>query len=102
MSCLGIDIGGANLKAANARAWANSETFALWREPQGLAAALKKLVASAPVWDKLAVTMTGELCDCFSSKAVGVRHILEGVEHVAGGRMALVYLVDGRFVSVEA
>jgi|tagenome__1003787_1003787.scaffolds.fasta_scaffold20944129_3 probable H4MPT-linked C1 transfer pathway protein len=100
MSWLGLDIGGANLKAANARGWACSKAFALWREPQELAAELTKLVDSAPASDGLAVTMTGELCDCFCSKAEGVRHILNAVDHVAGGRQVRVYLVDGRFVSI--
>jgi probable H4MPT-linked C1 transfer pathway protein len=45
--------------------------------------------------------MTGELCDCFCSKADGVRHILIAVEHIARGRQVRVYLVDGRFVTVE-
>jgi probable H4MPT-linked C1 transfer pathway protein len=101
MSWLGLDIGGANLKAANAQGWACSQPFALWREPHGLAAALESLVGAAPMSDKLAVTMTGELCDCFCSKAEGVGHILQAVENVAGGRKVAVYLVDGRFVSIE-
>ena len=78
MSWLGLDIGGANLKAADGRGWARSVPFALWRDPQGLAEALATLVESAPTAERLAVTMTGELCDCFRSKAEGVRHILDG------------------------
>ena len=79
MSWLGLDIGGANLKAANAAGWAQSIPFALWRDPAGLAAALAELIAQAPAADRLAVTMTGELCDCFRTKAEGVRHILAAV-----------------------
>jgi probable H4MPT-linked C1 transfer pathway protein len=101
MSWLGLDIGGANLKAATPQGWACSTPFALWRNPQGLASALKELLDRAPACDKLAVTMSGELCDCFRNKAEGVRHILEAVENVAGDRKVLVYLVDGRFVSTE-
>ena len=59
--------------------------FALWRDPQGLAAALAALIDSAPAADRLAVTMTGELCDCFRTKAEGVRHILAAVRSVADG-----------------
>ena len=44
MSWLGVDIGGANLKAADGRGWAQSVPFALWRDPQGLAEALAALV----------------------------------------------------------
>ena len=75
MSCLGLDIGGANLKAANLDGWAKSVPFALWRDPNGLVSALQDLIAAAPPADQLAITMTGELCDCFQTNAEGVRHI---------------------------
>lgn len=100
MTCLGLDIGGANLKAADGRGWARSVRFALWRDPQGLTGALAALVETAPAAERLAVTMTGELCDCFRSKAEGVRHILAAVERIAGRRDIRVYLVDGRLVGV--
>jgi probable H4MPT-linked C1 transfer pathway protein len=100
MSWLGIDIGGANLKAADGRGWARSVPFPLWRNPDGLAGALTGLFEMAPASERLAVTMTGELCDCFSSKAEGVRHILASVAEVAIRREVLVYLVDGRLVSI--
>ena len=85
MTCLGLDIGGANLKAADGRGWAKSVSFPLWRDPHGLAGALDALVQNAPVSERLAVTMTGELCDCFSSKIEGVRHILAAVDQLAAG-----------------
>ncbi len=85
MTWLGLDIGGANLKAADGRGWAHSVPFALWRNPQGLIGALAALVETAPAAERLAVTMTGELCDCFRSKAEGVRHILAAVVQVARG-----------------
>jgi probable H4MPT-linked C1 transfer pathway protein len=100
MSWVGIDIGGANLKAADGRGWARSMPFPLWRNPHGLVEALTGLLDLAPVSEKLVVTMTGELCDCFSSKAEGVRHILAAVEEIAGRREVRVYLVDGRLVSL--
>jgi (4-(4-[2-(gamma-L-glutamylamino)ethyl]phenoxymethyl)furan-2-yl)methanamine synthase len=102
MSWLGLDIGGANLKAADGRGWASSLPFALWREPQLLADALETLLGGAPSASRLAITMTGELCDCFRTKADGVRQILDAVERAAAGRSARVYLVDGRFVTVAA
>ena len=34
MSWLGIDIGGANLKAADGRGWAQSVPYPLWRNPE--------------------------------------------------------------------
>jgi probable H4MPT-linked C1 transfer pathway protein len=103
MSWLAIDVGGANLKAADGRGWAQAEPFALWRNPAGLSAALEKLLAAAPEAERIAVTMTGELCDCFPSKADGVRHIVAAVTRSAGRRDVRIYRVDGHFVStVEA
>lgn len=101
MSWLGLDIGGANLKAASAAGWAKTMPFALWRDPNGLASALNALMEGAPSADRLAVTMTGELCDCFRTKEEGVLHILSAVREVANGREVCVYLVDGRLVSLE-
>ncbi len=98
MSYLGLDIGGANLKAADGRGWARSVPFALWRDPDGLAGELAALVADAPASTSIAVTMTGELCDCFATKAEGVRHILSAIGDAAAGREVAVYLVDGRLV----
>jgi probable H4MPT-linked C1 transfer pathway protein len=101
MSSLALDIGGANLKAADGLGWASSVPFSLSSEPERLAAALGELVGSAPASARLAVTMTGELCDAFRTKAEGVRCILKAVEAAAAGREILVYLVDGRLVSVD-
>jgi hypothetical protein len=101
MTWLGLDIGGANLKAADGRGWARSAPFPLWRNPGGLAAALAALVESAPAAERLAVTMTGELCDCFRTKAEGVRHILRAVTEAAAGREVRVYLVSGGLVPVQ-
>ena len=77
---LALDVGGANLKAAHASGAILSAPFPLWREPDGLADALAKLAQSLPPFDRLAVTMTGELCDCFATKADGVAHILSAIE----------------------
>jgi probable H4MPT-linked C1 transfer pathway protein len=101
MTWLGLDIGGANLKAADGRGWARSIPFALWRHPHGLAGALRALVESAPAKSRIAVTMTGELCDCFTNKADGVRHILAAVGQIAEHCEVRVYLVDGRLVVIE-
>jgi probable H4MPT-linked C1 transfer pathway protein len=101
MTWLGLDIGGANLKAADGHGWARSVPFALWREPERLAIALSDLIFSAPVAERLAVTMTGELCDCFRAKSDGVRFILAAVEEAAAGRDVRVYLVDGRLVPID-
>jgi probable H4MPT-linked C1 transfer pathway protein len=101
MTWLGLDIGGANLKAALGAGWARSSPFQLWRDPDRLVEALRQLIEGAPPFNGFAVTMTGELCDCFTSKDEGVRYILSAVDALAGSKEVCVYLVDGRFVSPQ-
>jgi len=98
---LALDVGGANLKLADGRGFARTKPFPLWRQPEQLAAALGSLLAEAPPAGRLAVTMTGELADCFATKRDGVRHILDAVEEAAAGRPLRVYATDGRFVSAQ-
>src|SRR5213078_4559205 len=83
---LGLDIGGANLKAATADRRAVSVPFALWKQPEKLPAALVELVAQFPDAEELAVTMTGELCDCFETKRDGVNAIIAAVRFASAGR----------------
>jgi len=73
-----------------------------WRRPDELAAELKTLLAHAPPCDHVAVTMTGELADCFQTKAEGVRRILEAVEQAVDGRATRVYSSSGDFVTTGA
>jgi (4-(4-[2-(gamma-L-glutamylamino)ethyl]phenoxymethyl)furan-2-yl)methanamine synthase len=101
MTWLGLDIGGANLKGADGRGWAHSAAFALWRHPRALTGALGALIDRAPAFDRLAVTMTGELCDCFHNISDGVRQILTAVREVAGPRDVRVYLVDGSLATID-
>ena len=100
-SVLGLDVGGANLKAAHTDGDARGAAFALWKDPAGLTAALAELVGDLPGSEVLAVTMTGELCDCFESKSQGVRAILDAVVAVADGRPIRVWDHDGLFVDLE-
>lgn len=104
-SVLGLDVGGANLKASDGGRYSRAAFFPLWKSPEGLAAAVAELVADAPPCSTWAVTMTGELADCFRTKREGVAAILNAVE-VAASRRSLpprvcVYLTDGTFVSPE-
>jgi probable H4MPT-linked C1 transfer pathway protein len=62
---------------------------------------LSVLLSTAPVHDRLALTMTGELADCYETKVIGVRSILDAVERAASLRSIAVYLTDGRFVSPD-
>lgn len=102
MDVLGLDIGGANLKAAHTNGRALSVPFALWKNPAGLTDALRNLLEQIPSADALAVTMTGELCDCFESKRQGVLAILDAVQAAAGSMPIRVWDNDGHFVDVTA
>jgi probable H4MPT-linked C1 transfer pathway protein len=99
---IGLDIGGANLKAATASGQARTIPFELWRRPDRLA---DELVRIRDEWSDIGfvgVTMTGELCDCFQTKRDGVRHILAAVEAAFPGRAIRVWSTTGRFVDVDA
>jgi probable H4MPT-linked C1 transfer pathway protein len=102
LAVLGLDIGGANLKAAHSTGVARSQPFALWKSPAALPDALRELLRDWPPYDLLAVTMTGELCDCFATKREGVRAILDAVSAVAGATPVRVWLADGRLVDPAA
>ena len=99
MTILGLDIGGANLKAAIMEPRAVSVPFPLWKHPEKLPAALNELVARFPEASELAVTMTGELCDCYETKREGVNTILDAVESLR--LPARIWTTVGRFVSIE-
>ncbi|MBI2803835.1 MAG: H4MPT-linked C1 transfer pathway protein [Planctomycetes bacterium] len=98
---LGLDIGGANLKAVHSSGQARAVPFALWKYPERLGTELKRLCDSVPAFDRLAVTMTGELCDCFETKREGVKAILRAVRTVAGTTAIWVWTTGGRFLTLE-
>jgi probable H4MPT-linked C1 transfer pathway protein len=102
---LGLDVGGANLKAAHSDGIARLQPFALWKDPGRLPTVLRDLLAAMPAADALAVTMTGELCDCFPTKRDGVAFIISAVRgavRMAGGGLPVcVWLTDGRFGSAR-
>jgi probable H4MPT-linked C1 transfer pathway protein len=98
---LGLDIGGANVKAAHSGGQARSVPFALWRRPTELPALLGTIIGSMPGADALAVTMTGELCDAFATRRDGVNAILDAVERAARVPVR-VWRSDGRFADAAA
>ena len=75
--------------------------FPLWRAPDQLCQHLLALIAQAPAADNLAVTMTGELADCYATKAEGVQAIVSAVDQARQHRQARVYLVDGRLAPLD-
>jgi probable H4MPT-linked C1 transfer pathway protein len=101
MKWLALDVGGANLKTSDGQGFAQSYAFALWRDPGSLAQQIRTAISEAPATDHLAVTMTGELADCFETKAAGVKFILQAVSTGSDNRHTRVYLVDGRMVTPQ-
>jgi probable H4MPT-linked C1 transfer pathway protein len=87
---LGLDIGGANIKAAYAQTLkgvikdvkVKSEYFPIWKDPQKLIDVLcrLKLGAFGGKLDAVGVTMTAELSDAYQTKREGVIHILGSVK----------------------
>lgn len=95
---LALDVGGANIKIADGRGYAVSRPLALWREPQRLTVVLREELSAAPFAPRIAATMTGELADCFRTKAEGVAAIVSALADAAGPRPVSIYLTDGSLV----
>ena len=97
---LGIDVGGANLKMADSSGFAISRPFALWQFPNQLSTQLAQMLATAPPFDGVAVTMTGELADCYATREEGVCRILDQISSLLPANMIRVYGVDTPWLSV--
>jgi probable H4MPT-linked C1 transfer pathway protein len=97
---IGLDIGGANIKAAHTDGTARTVPFEVWKRPDGLTAAIESIAASLPPSSCVALTMTAELCDCYPTKRAGVRDILDAVTRAFPDRSIAVWGMDGSFHSV--
>jgi (4-(4-[2-(gamma-L-glutamylamino)ethyl]phenoxymethyl)furan-2-yl)methanamine synthase len=102
---IGLDVGGANTKAAvvqgDGPARIISEPFELWREPERLSDAIGSVVGrlgleGAPV----ALTTTAELVDVFASKREGVLTVLDACERALAGRRLQVMTTDGELIGL--
>ncbi len=92
---LGLDIGGANTKAASSDGrLAYSAYLPLWKGCD-LDGALRDISRKAGTVDAVGVTITGELADCYSSKKEGIGHITSAVKRVFPE--AVFYGSDGEF-----
>jgi len=98
---LALDIGGANIKASDGADRSVSRPFPMWRQPEQLSEALRGIITEFERTDRLAVTMTGELADCFTTKAQGVCHIIDAVESAAGNVPVAIWTTGGEFVSPD-
>src|SRR5437667_193240 len=105
---LGWDVGGANLKAARIGDVGQCEpnvlerSFPLWREPPNLSAVLTETAERLGGAGTMAVTMTAELADCFTTKREGVAFVLDAFQTAFPAIDPWVYGVDGRFRSAAA
>lgn len=113
---LGLDVGGANIKAADSTGRSLSIPFALWKNPSKLSQYLSEKILEAFDLDRfhpsiecqdgtslaVALTMTGELCDCFASKLDGVKSIIDSVCNCFPRNQVFVYSTDGDFLSPES
>jgi probable H4MPT-linked C1 transfer pathway protein len=99
MRVVGLDIGGANLKAADAEGVALTRPFAVWKSPEKLAAEIGRLLGPFARPDAIALTMTAELADCYRTKREGVEAVLAAVEQAAGPIPVHVWQTHGRFVT---
>lgn len=97
---VGMDIGGANIKVAHSSGWSESCCFPMWKQSRTLAQSIARLLDSSPAFGGVAVTMTGELADCFATRAEGVAIILEQVTSVIPASMVRVYDVQGNWRTV--
>lgn len=99
MTVLGLDIGGANIKAATADGRCAELPFPLWKQPERLAGTLADLLARWPDVERVALTMTGELADCYVTKAEGVAHIVQAT--AATRKQVGIWTTEGKFVTPE-
>jgi probable H4MPT-linked C1 transfer pathway protein len=101
MPILALDIGGANIKLADGLGYARSWPFALWKAPEQLPAKIAESLAAAPPTERIVVTMTGELCDCFETKREGVRAIVEATLLAARSTPVRFYQTTGEFAAAD-
>jgi (4-(4-[2-(gamma-L-glutamylamino)ethyl]phenoxymethyl)furan-2-yl)methanamine synthase len=106
MPVIGLDIGGANTKAAvvyvDQSVTIVSEPSEVWREPKALAGAIASVVGRlgldrAPV----ALTTTAELVDVFASKREGVLRVLEATRQALPGRKLHVLTASGELIGLR-
>lgn len=98
MTVVGLDVGGAHLKLADTAGRSRHCPYPLWKRPDALSDALQGRLAEFPDCAHVAVTMTGELADCFATKEEGVRCIVEATERAAGSRRVQYYQTHGALV----
>jgi probable H4MPT-linked C1 transfer pathway protein len=97
---LALDVGGANIKACHGAGSSLTSSFEVWKRPEGLARAIGELAAAFPPFERIALTMTAELCDCYATKAEGVNAVVDAVTLAFPGLCVVVWGIDGKFHDV--
>ncbi len=100
MEVLGFDVGGANIKLANDKGYHHHQVFPLWMRSSDLSNVLRSMIESAPAADQIALTMTGELTDCFKTKQEGVEFIIDSIL-AATELPVFVYLTGDEFADAS-
>ncbi len=97
---IGCDIGGANIKLADSHGRAAACSFPMWLTPNELGSCLSEMLQpfQPTKATQLAITMTGELADCFESRRDGVRRILQQTEQAFAPERTAVYAVGDRWL----
>jgi len=103
-SSLGLDIGGAHLKACLIR----NETFLklskvglfktpIWKSRNTLVSTLREIERKWPIEEdiQINITMTAELADCFKDRRDGVQKILSIVKNTLNYRKLKIYSTNG-------
>jgi probable H4MPT-linked C1 transfer pathway protein len=103
---IGLDIGGANTKAAVVDGERGvqivSEPYEVWREPDAMAGVIASVVARLRFADApVALTTTAELVDVFPSKADGVRYVLRAARQALPGRRLRVMTTAGELIGLR-
>lgn len=101
MYVIGLDIGGANIKSADCDGIAHSVPFELWKTPERLTQVIQGLLSLYDRPDLVAVTMTGELADCFPTKAEGVETILSAIKQAVASVPVVVWQTGAEFLTTE-
>jgi probable H4MPT-linked C1 transfer pathway protein len=112
VNVLGLDVGGANTKAAFINTMKGSirerktaiKYFPVWKDPEKLGTVLSELtkkVSGSVKLDCVGVTMTAELSDAYRTKREGVNRILAHVAHVFSATPIFVLDVDATLRSIE-
>lgn len=96
----GLDIGGANIKIWREDGKSLLYFFPVWKHPEKLADCLDKLLKKMKVSGPIAITMTAELCDCFSDKKSGVISVLESIPKKFH-KSSMIFTNHGKFVSLQ-